>query len=249
MDSGAGVSVTAEGVSRTFGDVTAVDGVDLALEGPQIVGVVGPNGAGKTTLLRVVLGLIRPSAGQTWVNDTPSLELTAADRSRIGYMPQNQAIYRDLSVRGNVEFFAQLYGVADRAAATDRVLDLVDLADRDDALISELSGGMIRRASLASALVHDPDVLMLDEPTVGLDPALRAEMWETFRTRRDEGALTLVSTHYLGEARNCDRVLFLRDGQVLDLDTPAAFLERTGTEDLEDAFLALLDEHRRDAPQ
>jgi ABC-2 type transport system ATP-binding protein len=240
MEPGADVSIRTEGLARTFGDVTAVDGVDLALEGPQIVGIAGPNGAGKSTLLRIVLGLIKPTSGTSRVNGVPSLELTAADRRRIGYMPQNRAIYQDLSVRGNVEFFAQLYGMTDRDAATDAVLEIVDLADRGESLVSELSGGMIRRASLASALVHDPDILMLDEPTVGLDPALRAEMWQTFRERRDKGTLILISTHYLGEARHCDEVLFLRDGQVLDLDTPQAFLERTGTEDLEDAFLELL---------
>lgn len=246
MEREGAVSIRTEALSRTFGDVTAVDGVDLDLDGAQILGIAGPNGAGKTTLLRIVLGLIKPTSGTSRVNGVPSLELTAADRRRIGYMPQNRAIYQDLSVRGNVEFFAQLYGVNDREAATDAVLELVDLADRGESLVSELSGGMIRRASLASALVHDPDILILDEPTVGLDPALRAEMWQTFRERRDEGTLILVSTHYLGEARHCDEVLFLRDGQVLDLDTPQAFLERTGTEDLEDAFLELLraDGHR-----
>lgn len=239
--------MTVEGLSRTFGDVTAIDGVDLALDGPQIVGIAGPNGAGKTTLLRAVLGLLKPTTGRSWVNGVPSLELSAEDRRRIGYMPQNQAIYRDLTLQGNVEFFAQLYGIEDRAAATEAVLELVDLEGREDSLVSELSGGMVRRASLASALVHDPDVLVLDEPTVGLDPALRAEMWETFRSRRDAGTLILVSTHYLGEARNCDRVLFLRDGRVLDLDTPDAFLERTGTKDLEAAFLELLGEDGRES--
>ncbi|MFW6384536.1 MAG: ABC transporter ATP-binding protein [Halodesulfurarchaeum sp.] len=242
------VSLSIEGLRREFGDVTAIDGLDLDLEGPQIVGMAGPNGAGKTTVIRVLLGLLAPTSGRSSVNGTDSLELGAADRQRIGYMPQNQAIYRDLTVRDNVEFFAQLYGVEDREPAANRVLDLVGLEDRDDALVSELSGGMIRRTSLASTLVHDPDLLILDEPTVGLDPALRADMWATFRERREDGALILVSTHYLGEARHCDRVLFLRDGRVLDLDTPASFLARTGTEDLEDAFLSLLRGAGRDEP-
>ena len=234
------VSISIEGLRRTFGDITAVDGLDLDLRGPQIVGMAGPNGAGKTTVIKVLLGLLAPTEGRTSVNGTDSLELTADDRRRIGYMPQNRAIYQDLTVRGNVEFFAQLYDVEDREAAATRALDIVDLGDRDDALISELSGGMIRRTSLACSLVHDPDLLILDEPTVGLDPALRAEMWETFRERRNRGALEIVSTHYLGEARHCDRVLFLRDGRVLDFDTPESFMTRTGTEDLEDAFLTLL---------
>ncbi|MFB6196942.1 MAG: ABC transporter ATP-binding protein, partial [Halobacteriaceae archaeon] len=166
----------------------------------------------------------------------------ASDRGRIGYMPQHDAVYRDLTVRENVDFFARLYGVSDLTVAVDRALGFVDMQDREDARVTELSGGMVRRTSLACAIVHDPDVLFLDEPTVGLDPELRARMWDGFRARREAGTLVVLSTHYLGEARNCDRVLFLRDGQLVAFDTPQAFLENTGTTDLEDAFLALLED-------
>ena len=226
---------------REFDSTTALDGVTLDVDGPEIVGVAGPNGSGKTTLIRCLLGTLAPTAGEAAVNGTPALDFSADDRERVGYMPQTEAVYRDLTVRENVAFFARLYGVSDRAAAVDRVLAFVDLQDRADARIGELSGGMVRRTSLACAVVHDPDVLFLDEPTVGLDPELRAEMWQGFRRRRDDGALVVVSTHYLGEARNCDRVLFLRGGRVLALDSPNAFLAETGTETLEEAFLALLD--------
>jgi len=237
---GTRVSVTVESLRREFGSVTALDGVDLSLDGPQIVGVAGPNGAGKTTLIRILLGLLAPTSGTARVNGRDVLDFEADDREHIGYMPQHRAIYDDLTVRANVDFFASLYDVPDREAAVDRAIDLVALADRADDRVGTLSGGMLRRASLASAIVHDPDVLFLDEPTVGLDPQLRASMWETFREMRDAGALLLVSTHYLGEVRNCDRVLFLRSGRVLGFDSPQAFLDRTGTTDLEDAFLALL---------
>lgn len=223
--------------------MTALDGVDLAVEEPEIVGVAGPNGSGKTTLIHCLLGLETPTAGETRVGDTPSRAFRAADRERIGYMPQNTAVYDDLTVRENVAFFARLYGTDDRATAVEDALETVDLADRAGARIDELSGGMVRRTSLACAIVHDPDVLFLDEPTVGLDPQLRASMWREFRTRRDDGALVVVSTHYLGEVTNCDRVLFLRAGRVLAFDTPDAFLASTGTDDMEAAFLALLDEH------
>lgn len=235
------VSVTVDGLRREFGAVTALDGVDLAIDGPGIVGLAGPNGSGKTTLIRCLLGLLGPTDGSSAVFGTPSAEFDAADRARIGYMPQHEAVYRDLTVRENVAFFARLYRVENREMAVDRALDFVDLAERADARIGELSGGMVRRTSLACAVVHEPDVLLLDEPTVGLDPQLRASMWDGFRERRDDGTLALVSTHYLGEARNCDRVLFLRDGRVLAFDEPAAFLDRTGASDLEGAFLALLE--------
>ncbi|NHN47934.1 ABC transporter ATP-binding protein [Halostella sp. JP-L12] len=235
-------SVRVDGLRRSFGPVTALDGVDLRLDGPAIVGVAGPNGAGKTTLIEMLLGLLAPDEGTVRVNGVDPLSFDADDRRRLGYMPQHEAVYRDLTVRENVAFFARLYGADDRASAVAAAVDFVGLADRADDRLSELSGGMIRRASLACAVVHDPGVLFLDEPTVGLDPELRATMWDGFRERRDDGTLALVSTHYLGEARHCDRVLFLRNGRVLAFDSPDAFLDRTGTEDLEAAFLALLDD-------
>lgn len=234
-------SVSVRGLRREFGSLTALDGVDLAVDGPEIVGVAGPNGSGKTTLIRCLLGLLRPSDGEVRVEGTRPVEFDAADRRRLGYMPQHEAVYRELTVRQNVEFFARLYGVEDREAAVDRALSFVALRDRADARIGKLSGGMVRRTSLACAVVHDPAVVVLDEPTVGLDPRLREEMWAWFRRQRDEGTLALVSTHYLGEAHHCDRVLFLRSGEVLDFDTPEGFLEATGASDLEDAFLELLD--------
>jgi len=235
-------TLSVAGLAKEFGAVRALDGVDLSVDEPEILGLAGPNGSGKTTLIRCLLGLTEPTAGEPRIGETPTAALTRADRARIGYMPQERAVYEDLTVRENVAFFAGLYGVAEKTAAVDRALSTVDLTERADARVDELSGGMVRRASLACAVVHDPDVLVLDEPTVGLDPRLRASMWESFRRRRDDGTLVLVSTHYLGEAGNCDRVCFLREGQVLALDTPAGFLDRTDTDDMEAAFLTLLEE-------
>jgi ABC-2 type transport system ATP-binding protein len=234
------VSVTTDGLRREFGPTVALDRVDLDLSGPGIVGLAGPNGSGKTTFIRCLLGLLAPTAGTSAINGVPSLELGPDERTRLGYMPQREAIYADLSARENVEFFARLYGLNDRGAAVERALSFVDLHDRADDRVGTFSGGMVRRASLACAVVHEPDVLFLDEPTVGLDPELRASMWRGFREWRDAGALLLISTHYLGEATNCDQVLFLRDGRVLAIDTPESFLESTGTDDLEAAFLSLL---------
>jgi ABC-2 type transport system ATP-binding protein len=233
-------TLAARGLRKTYGPITALDGIDLQLAEPQILGVAGPNGSGKTTLIRSLLGLAEPSAGEVTVDGRDALTLDAGTRARIGYMPQASAVYDDLTVRGNVRFFASLYGVDDRAAAVDAALSIVDLGERADARIGELSGGMVRRTSLACAVVHDPDLLALDEPTVGLDPALRSSMWEGFRERRDGGSVVLVSTHYLEEVRRCDRVLLLRNGRVLALEAPATLRERTGTEDMESAFLALL---------
>jgi ABC-2 type transport system ATP-binding protein len=242
-------SLRTDGLRKEFGAVTALDGVDVSVEGPTILGVAGPNGSGKTTLIRCLLSLVSPTTGEGQVAGTRPASFGAADRRRLGYMPQHTAVYDDLTVRENVAFFATLYGVDDRTAAVETVLSTVDLTDRADSRIDELSGGMVRRASLACALVHDPDVLFLDEPTVGLDPELRASMWEGFRRRRDDGALVVVSTHYLGEVDHCDRVLFLSEGRVLALDSPLGLRERTNTDDLEDAFLTLVEADREDASE
>lgn len=238
-DAGA-VSIDVDGLRREFGPVTALDGIDLQVDEPEILGVAGPNGSGKTTLIRCLLGLLAPTDGTARVFDQPSTQLDATARRAIGYMPQTEAVYTDLTVRENVRFFARLYGITDRRQAVDEAISLVNLQDRADDRVATLSGGMVRRTSLACVVVHDPAILFLDEPTVGLDPALRAEMWNRFRRRRESGSLVVLSTHYLGEADNCDRVLFLRDGRKLADDTPAAFLSDTGTDDLEAAFLALL---------
>ncbi len=235
-------TLEASGLRRTYGSVTALDGVDLRLDDAEIVGLAGPNGSGKTTLIRSLLGLERPTAGEATVAGSPSRALSGEIRTRIGYMPQGTAVYDDLTVRENVAFFASLYGVEDHEAAIDDALAFVDLDGRAAARIGELSGGMVRRTSLACAVVHDPAVLALDEPTVGLDPALRSAMWDGFRQRREAGSIVLVSTHYLEEVSRCDRVLLLRAGRVLALDDPAALRERTGTADMEAAFLALLEE-------
>jgi len=235
-------SLAVDELRKEFGATTALDGIDLSVDGAGILGVAGPNGSGKTTFIRCLLGLVSPTAGNARIAGTPAASFDADDRRRIGYMPQHTAVYDDLTVRENVAFFARLYGVDDRATAIDRALSFVDLADRADSRIGELSGGMIRRTSLACALVHNPDVLFLDEPTVGLDPKLRASIWEGFCKRRDDGALVVVSTHYLDEVKHCDRVVFLREGRVLTSDSPDGVLDATGTDELEAAFLALLDD-------
>ncbi|MFB6228374.1 MAG: ABC transporter ATP-binding protein [Halobacteriales archaeon] len=236
------ISVSADSLRREFGRITALDDLTIDLEAPGIVGFVGPNGSGKTTFIRCLLGLLDPTSGGSAVDGTRSTDLGPDERRRVGYMPQGGALYADLTVRENVAFFARLYGVENRASAIESALDLVDLRERAGDRIATLSGGMLRRTSLAAAVVHDPDLLVLDEPTVGLDPELRATMWDRFRAWREAGSLVLVSTHYLGEASRCDRVCFLRDGAVLSIDTPEAFLTKTGGSDMEEAFLALLDD-------
>ena len=219
---------------KTFGPIHAVDGVDIALAPGRIYGLTGPNGSGKTTLIRLLVGLARATSGEARVLGTrmPSRPLL----SRVGYMTQSDGIYPELSVWENLRFFAGLYGRAERARLL-AALALVELDDRRGTPALELSGGMRRRLSLACALVHEPTVVFLDEPTVGIDPALRVQFWAHFRRLTGGGATLLVASHVMDEADRCDELLFIRDGRVLARGSADELRRRAGTDRLEDAFL------------
>lgn len=215
---------------------------DLALRVPagQIVGLLGPSGGGKSTVMRAVVGVQRVVGGAIDVLGLPAGH--ARLRRRVGYVTQSPSVYGDLTVTENVAHFARLLGVTDPRAAAASAIDRVDLGTHAQARVDALSGGQRGRASLAAALVGDPEVLVLDEPTVGLDPVLRRDLWDLFRRLADDGVTILVSSHVMDEASRCDRLVLLREGEVLADDTPAHLLERTGAADAEGAFLTLVDE-------
>jgi ABC-2 type transport system ATP-binding protein len=233
-----GVAPAAEaiGLQKRFGEIRAVDGIDLVLAPGRIYGLLGPNGSGKTTLIRLLIGLARATGGEARILGTkmPSRPMLA----QIGYMPQAEAIYPDLSVGENLGFFARLEGHAD-AAAIDRVLELVELKERKGTPALELSGGMRRRLSLGCTLVHEPKVLFLDEPTVGVDPALRVQFWSHFRRLAAAGTTILVASHVMDEADRCDELIFVRNGKVIGRGTAAELRKNAGTDNLETAFLTL----------
>ena len=230
-------AVTARGVRKRFGAIDALSGLDLDLRTGEIYGLLGPNGSGKTTFIRCLGGLVKPDAGQITVLGRSPLEAVRA--GRVGYMTQSAALYADLSIDENLDFFARLQGVDEADERIEDVLRTVELLDRRRAVVSTLSGGMRTRLSLAAALLHRPELLLLDEPTVGVDPVLRAEFWAHFRALAKSGVTILVSSHVMDEASRCDRLGLIRDGRVLAEGTANELVRRAGTSDLESAFLAL----------
>jgi ABC-2 type transport system ATP-binding protein len=226
-------SVVVEDLVVVRGGVEVLHGLDFVLEPSRITGLLGPSGGGKTTLMRALVGVQAGITGRITVLGQPAG--TAALRSRVGYVTQAPAVYGDLSIAENLRYFASILG----AHNADQVLEQVGLADRKDQLVETLSGGQRARVSLATALLGAPELLVLDEPTVGLDPVLRRDLWNLFRQLADAGTTVLVSSHVMDEATRCDRLLLLRDGRLVADDSPDGLLRRTGAADVEGAFLTL----------
>jgi ABC-2 type transport system ATP-binding protein len=208
-------------------------GLSFAVPPGQVTGLLGPSGSGKTTLMRALVGVQLVRSGEVTVLGIPAGSPDL--RHRIGYVTQAPSVYADLSVRENVRYFAALYGMSAREA--EAAIADVGLADAAEQQVADLSGGQRGRASLACALVGSPEVLVLDEPTVGLDPVLRVELWGRFHTLADAGTTLIVSSHVMDEAGRCDRLLLLREGELLADSTPAQLRVDGRSDDLEEAFL------------
>ena len=216
----------------------ALDDLSATVRSGAVTGLLGPSGSGKSTLMRAIVGVQIVASGRVVVlgRDSGSPDL----RRRVGYMTQAPSVYRDLTVRENLRYFTRVLGVDVRRV--DEVIEVVDLEADADRVVDRLSGGQKARVSLASALVGSPELLVLDEPTVGLDPVLRQELWSTFADLAAQGSSLLVSSHVMDEAERCDDLLLLREGRLLFSGPPAEIKERTGTSDLDDAFLRLVEE-------
>jgi len=215
----------------------AVDDVSFDLPAGRVVGLLGPSGSGKTTLIRCLVGVQIVEGGSVEVLSRPAG--SQALRNRIGYLTQAPSVYGDLTVRGNLQYFASVLGAP--AGDVDRVIDEVDLREDEGSLVNRLSGGQRSRVSLATALLGTPELLILDEPTVGLDPILRRDLWALFRRLAAAGRSLLVSSHVMEEASHCDLLLLMREGRLVAQLTPTALLERTGASDLDAAFVALIE--------
>ena len=230
-------ALTVTGLTVVRGGVTALDSVSFSVPTGQVTGLLGPSGGGKSTLMRAIVGVQIITSGEVTALGLPAG--ARALRSRVGYVTQSPSVYSDLTVRANLRYFARILAVPDDDV--ERVLDEVDLRGEADRLGGRLSGGQRSRVSLATALLGSPELLVLDEPTVGLDPVLRRDLWDLFHRLADSGVTLFVSSHVMDEASRCDRLLLIRDGRLLADATPRELLERTGAADIEQAFLALVE--------
>ncbi len=227
-------AVDVDNVRKSFGSLHALDGVTIRVRQGEIYGLLGPNGSGKTTLIRVIVGLVIADAGTVTVLGRKIPDLAVL--SQVGYMTQQAALYPDLSVEENLNFFATISGAESNVG---EALQLVDLDQRRKSVVATLSGGMRQRCSLACALVHHPRLLVLDEPTVGIDPQLRVQFWEHFRQMAAAGTTILVSSHVMDEAERCQRLGLIQYGQLLAEGSPGDIRQQAGSTNLEEAFLRL----------
>lgn len=231
--------IESENLIKKYADVPALDALSLNISQGEIYGLLGPNGAGKTTFIKLLLGLLRPNKGLARIfnivvpNDSIS--------HKIGYMPQEIALYLDMTVHENLMLFGELYGMKKNEILKreEELLKVIDLQKWKTKVIAKLSGGMKHRVSLAASLIHDPDLIVLDEPTVGVDPELRASFWNYFHLLRDRGKTILMTTHYMDEANNCTKIGLISQGKLIAEGTPDEILSTANSQSLDEAFIIL----------
>jgi ABC-2 type transport system ATP-binding protein len=216
-----GEAIAVRGLTKRFGDKTVVDHFDITVPRGAIYGFLGPNGSGKTTTIRMLCGLLLPDAGEGTCLGFDVRKQAADIKTQVGYMTQKFSLYEDLSIRENLDFVARMYGVRDRKKRVTAALDDLGLADRAGQLAGTLSGGWKQRLALAACLIHDPQLLLLDEPTAGVDPKARRDFWDEIRRLSKAGVTVLVSTHYMDEAVQCDFITYIAYGKKL-IDGPSA---------------------------
>jgi len=224
---GNGLAIDVKGLTKKFGSKVAVDHIDIAVPKGQVWGFLGPNGSGKTTTIRMLCGLLTADEGSGTCLGLDIRTQPEAIKRQVGYMTQRFSFWEDLSIRENLEFVARLYELPDRRRRVDQTLERLGLTKRQDQLAAHLSGGWKQRLALAACLLHDPQLLLLDEPTAGVDPKARRDFWEQIHGLSDRGLTVLVSTHYMDEAERCDRIVYILNGKLVTAGTVPDVIERS----------------------
>ncbi|MDB5799856.1 MAG: transporter related, partial [Rhodocyclales bacterium] len=222
------LAIDVHGLTKRYGDKTVVDGLDLQVNRGEIYGFLGPNGSGKTTSIRMMCGLLTPDAGEGHTLGLDVVREAQAIKRKVGYMTQRFGLYDDLSIRENIDFVARVYGMDGRAQRVDAALERLGLASRQKQLAGSLSGGWKQRLALAACMLHEPELLLLDEPTAGVDPKARRDFWDEIHKLAAEGVTVLVSTHYMDEAERCHRLGYIAYGRLLAHGTPGELVEQSG---------------------
>lgn len=226
-------------LSKSFGKIQAVNQVSLKVKKGMIYGLLGPNGAGKSTTIRMICGVLRPSSGTATIDGLDIYKDSERIKARIGYMSQKFSLYDDLTVLENLKFFASIYGIygKERNERITQLIEMAGISGREHQLAGQLSGGWKQRLALGCALIHKPSILILDEPTAGVDPVARRIFWELIFKLAAQGITVLVTTHYMDEAESCDRVAFVFNGTVIAEGTPKDMIAAIGARNLEDVFI------------
>lgn len=226
-ESESNIIINVRGLSKSFNQHLVVDNIDLRVQRGEVFGFLGPNGSGKTTTIRMICGLLKPDAGEGTCLGFNFRTQSTQIKERVGYMTQKFSLYTELTIEENLNFIARVYGVANRTDKVALSLEQLGLTDRKDQLTGELSGGWKQRVALAACLIHDPDLLLLDEPTAGVDPIARREFWDHIHLLSEQGITTLVSTHYMDEAERCTRIAYLAFGKLLITGTVEEVIKET----------------------
>jgi ABC-2 type transport system ATP-binding protein len=234
------LAIDVHGLTKRYGGRSVVNGISLQVETGRIVGFLGPNGSGKTTTIRMICGLLTPDAGRGTCLGLDIMADAATIKRQVGYMTQKFGLYDDLSIRENLDFVARLFELPQRKQAVDEALMRLGLSARQGQLAGSLSGGWKQRLALAACLIHTPRLLLLDEPTAGVDPKARRDFWDQIHQLADQGVTILVSTHYMDEAERCHSLVYIAYGNILAQGTAASIVEAAGAHDLEDAFVKLV---------
>jgi ABC-2 type transport system ATP-binding protein len=234
------LAIDVAGLNKSFGDKHVVTDLSLKVPRGQIFGFLGPNGSGKTTSIRMICGLLTADSGSGTCLGYDVMTQSADIKREVGYMTQRFSLWEDLTIGENLDFIARMYGMQNRAAAVTQAIDKLGLKGRQDQLAGTLSGGWKQRLALAACLLHEPQLLLLDEPTAGVDPKARRDFWDELRTLTQQGMTVLVSTHYMDEAQRCDQLAYIAFGKLLAVGTAAELIAANNAPDLETVFVELM---------